>query len=127
MRSYSPPMSAFRSLVLVVALLLPAGAARAQSQPARADSPAAAPGAVAPTTKRPGPQPLARQLTVNVEVPKAVSFLSDCAKIVFSREDDGNTVGRLMQRFRSRKEKQVVSLRVDLPANKVTKTLGIVE
>ena len=120
-------MSAFRSFVLVVALLLPAGAARAQSQPARADSPAAPPEAVAPTTKRPGPQPPARQLTVNVEVPKAVSFLSDCAKIVFSREDDGNTVGRLMQRFQSRKEKQVVSLRVDVPANKVTKTLGIVE
>ena len=112
-------MLAARFSTLLILLLLLAGTSRAQSGPTPA-TPGPVPAAA------PGP-PEARQLTVNVELPKTVSLLSDCAKIIFSRQDDGNTLSRLMQRFRARPEKQVMSLRVEVPTNKVTKTLGIIK
>jgi hypothetical protein len=98
-----------KAFFLLAALLLLAGRSRAQS---RADS----------------PPPPPERVTVNVELPKAVGLLTDCTKIIFSRdEEDDDKLNRLVQRFRARKEKPVVTLQVEVPKNKVTKSLGIVE
>ena len=94
-------------------LLLLAGTSRAQT------GPEAKPRTVVPPPKL---------VTVNVELPRTLGLLSDCARIIFSRQDDDDSkLGRVVERIRNRREKPAVNLQIEVPRNKVTKTLGIVE
>jgi hypothetical protein len=72
--------------------------------------------------------PAVKPMTVSVELPRAVGLLSDCAQILFSgQEEDEGKLSRLVDRIRTRREKPVVHLEVEVPRNKVTRSLGITE
>lgn len=98
--------------VLLVALLLKATGSMAQSQPS-------------PTAKA-VPDPDYEQ--VSVPVPRAVSLLTDVAKTLFSRNDEGKgKVQELIDRRHERSEKRDHNLTITVPRNRFTRTLGLVE
>lgn len=100
-------MSAKKLSVLLVALLLKATSGRAQA---------------------PAPPPEADYQLVSVPVPRAVSLLSDVASVLLLRDPDGKgKVQALLDRRRERSEKRDQSIRLRIPKNGLTRTLGLVE
>lgn len=103
-------MSAKKISVLLVALLLKAASSRAQ-----AAHPAPPP-----------PDPDYQQ--VSVPVPRAVSLLTDVASVLFSRDTDGKSkVQALLDRRKERSDKSDQSVKLSIPKNGLTRTLGLVE
>lgn len=96
---------------LLVALLLKAAGSLAQSA-----SPPAAPAPADPGYEQ-----------VSVEVPRAVTLITDVARVLFSRDDSKSKVQALIDRRRARSEKRDQTLTVTVPKNKITRTLGLVE
>jgi len=84
----------------------------AQSQPSPARPPAA--------------DPDYQQVTV--PVPRAVSLVTDVAAALFSRNSDGKSkVQDIMDRRRKRSESGDQSVKMSIPKNGLTRTLGLVE
>ena len=102
-------MSRQKLLVLLVALLFKSTSSRAQARPTPA--PAAGP----------------TQQQVVVPVPRAVSLLADVAAVLFTRDTNKSKVQALIDRRRARSEKGDQSLRITVPKNRLTRTLGVVE
>ncbi|MBO2009430.1 hypothetical protein [Hymenobacter negativus] len=100
-------MSTKKLFVLLVALLLKAASGRAQ------------------TAKPPTPDDYQQ---VSVPVPRAVSLLSDVAGVLLTRDPDGKgKVQALLDRRKERSEKRDQSLKLSIPKNGLTRTLGLVE
>ena len=101
-------MSTKKLVVLLAALLLKAASSKAQ-------------------TTQPPPSNSDYQ-QVSVPVPRAVSLLSDVASVLFTRDPDGKgKVQALLDRRKERSEKRDQSLRLSIPKNGLTRTLGLVE
>ena len=100
-------MSPRKLLILLPFLLLRAGRALAQTQ------------------TPPPPNPDYEQ--VNVQGPRVVSLIADVASVLFSRNSDENKVRALVNRRRERSKKGDQSLRITIPENTLTRTLGLVE
>ncbi|MDO7853010.1 hypothetical protein [Hymenobacter convexus] len=65
---------------------------------------------------------------VTVPVPRAVSLVTDVAAALFSRSSDGKSkVQDIMDRRRKRSETGDQNLKVSIPKNGLTRTLGLVE
>ncbi|MDO7849499.1 hypothetical protein Q5H92_24250 [Hymenobacter sp. M29] len=65
---------------------------------------------------------------VTVAVPRAVSLVTDVAAALFSRSSDGKSkVQDIVDRRRKRSESGDQSLKVSIPKNGLTRTLGLVE
>ena len=97
--------------VLVVALLLKAANAVAQSQPPPATPPSDA-----------------DYQQVSVPVPRAVSLLADVAGVLFSRDNQGkDKVDALVERRRQRSEKRDQSVNLSIPKNRLTRVLGLTD
>jgi hypothetical protein len=98
--------------LLFAALVFKATSSLAQSQP---------------TPARPAaPDPDYEQVTV--PVPRAVSLVTDVASALFSRNAEGKSkVQDILDRRRKRSESGDQSLRVSIPKNGLTRTLGLVE
>ena len=104
-------MSATKVFFLLAVLLLLTHTSWAQSRP----------------ESKPAPPPV-KPVTVSVELPRALGVLGDCARIVFSSQDeDDSKLSRIVDRIRTRKEKPVLRMELEVPKNKVTTTLGLVE
>jgi hypothetical protein len=100
-------MSTKKLVVLLAALLLKAASSKAQ-------------------TAQPPSNPDYQQ--VSVPVPRAVSLLSDVASVLLTRDPDGKgKVQALLDRRKERSEKRDQSLRLSIPKNGLTRTLGLVE
>ena len=96
----------------MVALALKAHGSLAQSPP-----PPARPQAADPDYQQ-----------VTVPVPRAVSLVTDVAAALFSRNPEGkNKVQDLVDRRRRRSETGDQSVRLSIPKNGLTRTLGLVE
>ena len=94
--------------VLLAALLCRAGSSLAQTAPP--------------------PAPPARPVAVSVPVPRAVILLSDCARVLLSREDTGKgKIQTLIDRRRARAARREEGVTVTLPNNIITRTLGLAE
>jgi hypothetical protein len=101
-------MSTKKLSVLLVALLLKAFSGRAQ-------------------TSNPTP-PGSDYQQVSVPVPRAVSLVTDVASVLFSHDNDGKgKVQALLDRRKERSEKRDQSIRLSIPKNGITRTLGLVE
>jgi hypothetical protein len=101
-------MSTKKLSVLLVALLLKAASGKAQT-------PAA-------------PKSDADYQQVIVPVPRAVSLLTDVASVLITRDPDGKgKVQALLDRRKERSEKSDQSIRLSIPKNGLTRTLGLVE
>lgn len=98
---------------LLAALLLKAASGSAQSQSAPPSPPVS------------DPDPDYEQ--VSVPVPRAVSLLTDVAKVLLSRDDSQNKVQTLVDRRRARSAKRDQSITISVPRNILTRTLGLVE
>ena len=99
-------MSPRKLLILLPFLLLRASGALAQTQ-------------------TPPPNPDYEQ--ISVPVPRVVSLIADVANVLFSRNGDENKVRALVNRRRERSKKGDQSLRIIIPKNTLTRTLGLVE
>ena len=97
--------------VLLAALLLKGTSSLAQSQPA--------PG--------PPPPPDPDYQEVSVPVPRAVSLLTDVARVLLSRNENSNKVQALIDRRKARSEKRDQNINFSIPKNRLTRTLGLVE
>jgi len=65
---------------------------------------------------------------VTVPVPRAVSLVTDVASVLFSRSPEGKSkVQEIVDRRRKRSETGDQSLKVSIPKNGLTRTLGLVE
>ena len=65
---------------------------------------------------------------VTVPVPRAVSLVTDVAAALFSRNSDGKSkVQDIMDRRRKRSESGDQSVKMSIPKNGLTRTLGLVE
>ena len=65
---------------------------------------------------------------VTVPVPRAVSLVTDVAAALFSRTPDGKSkVQEIVDRRRKRSETGDQTLKVSIPKNGLTRTLGLVE
>lgn len=95
--------------VLLIALLCKGVSGRAQSRPV------------------PSAPPDSTQQQVVVPVPRAVSLLIDVATVLFTRDTDKNKLQTLIDRRRARAEKGDQNLRITVPKNQLTRTLGLVE
>jgi hypothetical protein len=105
-------MSQKKLPLLLAALVFKATSSLAQSQPTPARPSAA--------------DPDYQQVTV--PVPRAVSLVTDVASALFSRSPDGKSkVQDIMDRRRKRSESGDQSLKVSIPKNGLTRTLGLVE
>ena len=102
-------MSRKKLLILLAALLLKVTSSPAQSRPSPALRPATS----------------TDYQEVRVPVPRAVSLLTDVAKVLLSREP--GKVQALIDKRRARSEKGDQSLTISIPKNKVTQNLGLVE
>lgn len=96
-----------RTFLVSAALLVLAHAGRAQSRPA------------------PVPADSAKQLTINITLPKSVTVIRDCASILFSRKQVNEKVSDLMERRRQKTAPPAVQVKV--PRNRFTRALGIVD
>ena len=102
-------MSTKKLVVLLAALLLKAASSKAQ-------------------TTQPPPPSNSDYQQVSVPVPRAVSLLSDVASVLLTRDPDGKgKVQALLDRRKERSEKRDQSLRLSIPKNGLTRTLGLVE
>ena len=81
--------------------------------------------ALAQARTPPPPNPDYEQ--VNVPVPRVVSLIADVASVLFSRNGDENKVRALVNRRRERSKKGDQGLRITIPENTLTRTLGLVE
>jgi hypothetical protein len=106
-------MSSRKLPVLLAALLLRVTSSLAQGAPAPAATPAS----------RPDPD----YQEVSVPVPRAVSLITDVAKVLLSRETNKDKFQDLVDRRRARSEKQDQSVIITIPKNKLTQTLGLVD
>ncbi|MBF9222067.1 hypothetical protein [Hymenobacter ruricola] len=105
-------MSRKKLPLLLVALAFKATSSLAQSQPTPARPPA--------------PDPDYEQVTV--PVPRAVSLVTDVAAALFSRNPEGKSkVEDIMDRRRKRSETGDQNVRLSIPRNGLTRTLGLVE
>ncbi|MBJ6108213.1 hypothetical protein JAO73_04275 [Hymenobacter sp. BT523] len=105
-------MSRKKLPLLLVALACKVSSSMAQSQPTPA--------------RQPAPDPDYQELTV--PVPRAVSLVTDVAAALFSRSPEGkNKVQDIVDRRRKRSETGDQSLKVSIPKNGLTRTLGLVE
>ena len=100
-----------RAVLLTVTTLLLARSSRAQSRP----------GTVA------APDSLHQQLQISTVLPKSVSVIRDCARVLFSRQDSQEKVEGLLARRRQKTEKPVVGITLTLPRNKLTKALRLAD
>ena len=82
-------------------------------------------GALAQTQTPPPPNPDYEQ--VNVPVPRVVSLIAEVASVLLLRNGDENKVRALVNRRRERSKKGDQSLRITIPKNTLTRTLGLVE
>ncbi|OGX83245.1 hypothetical protein [Hymenobacter glacialis] len=64
---------------------------------------------------------------VSVPVPRAVTLVTDVARVLFSRDDSQDKVQTLIDKRRARSEKGDQSLTVTIPRNVFTRTLGLVD
>lgn len=64
---------------------------------------------------------------VSVPVPRAVTLITDVARVLLSREDTQDKVQMLIDRRRARSEKRNQSLVINIPKNRLTRSLGLVE
>jgi len=104
-------MSTKKLFVLLVALLLKAASGRAQT-----------------SNPIPPPPPDPDFQQVSVPVPRAVSLLSDVANVLLTRDNSGKgKVQALLDRRRERSEKRDQSIKLNIPKNGLTRTLGLVE
>ena len=97
--------------VLLTALLLKGPGCLAQSQ-------------TAPVPKAPR---AADYEQVSVPLPRAVTLLTDVARVLLSRDEGSNKVQALIDRRRARSEKRDQSLILSVPRNKLTRGLGLVD
>ena len=104
-------MSSKKLPVLLAALLLKVTSSVAQSAPTPA----------VPPRSNPGYQ------EVSVPVPRAVTLVTDVAKVLFSRDDSQNKVQTLIEKRRTRSEKRDQNLTITIPRNVFTRTLGLVD
>ncbi|HEX8328587.1 MAG TPA: hypothetical protein VF629_13680 [Hymenobacter sp.] len=104
-------MSSKKLPILLAALLLKATTSLAQSA-----SPPARPAPADPDYEE-----------VSVEVPRAVTLITDVARVLFSRDDSKSKVQAIIDKRRARSEKRDQTLKVTVPKNRITRTLGIVE
>ena len=104
-------MSGKKLPVLLAALLLKVTHSVAQSSPVPAAPPPATPD----------------YQEVSVPVPRAVTLVTDVAKVMLSRDDRQNKVQTLIDKRRARSEKGDQSLTITIPRNVFTRTLGLVD
>ena len=98
--------------VLLVALLFKAASCAAQS----------------PATPVLPPPPAPDYQQISVPVPPAVLLISDVARVLFTRDNDGkDKVQALIERRRARSENPDENITINIPKNKLTRTLGLVE
>jgi len=98
--------------ILLVALLLKAASCAAQS----------------PAAPVPPPPPNPDYQEISVPVPRAVSLVTDVVRVLFSRDDAGtDKVQALIARRRARSEKRDQNLNINVPRNRLTRTLGLVD
>ncbi|HEX8506134.1 MAG TPA: hypothetical protein VF630_12265 [Hymenobacter sp.] len=64
---------------------------------------------------------------VSVEVPRAVTLITDVARVLFSRDDSKSKVQAIIDKRRARSEKRDQTLTVSVPKNSITRTLGLVD
>ena len=64
---------------------------------------------------------------VSVPLPRAVTLLTDVARVLLSRDEGQNKVQALIDRRRARSEKRDQSLILSVPRNKLTRGLGLVD
>ena len=104
-------MSRKKLPVLLATLVLKAANSLAQSQSAPA----------APTPRAPDYE------QVSVPVPRAVTLITDVAKVLLARDTGPDKVQALIDRRRARSEKREQSLVINVPRNKLTRSLGLVD
>ena len=105
-------MSRKKLPLLLVALVFKVSSSLAQSQPTPARPPVPDPG----------------YQEVTVPVPRAVSLVTDVAAALFSRNSEGKSkVQDIIDRRHKRSETGDQSLKVSIPKNGLTRTLGLVE
>ena len=104
-------MSSKKLPVLLAALLLKVTSSLAQSSPIPAV-----------------PPPLGPDYPeVSVPVPRAVTLITDVAKVLLSRDDKQDKVQTLIDKRRARSEKRDQTLTITIPKNAFTRTLGLVD
>lgn len=64
---------------------------------------------------------------VSVPVPRAVTLITDVAKVLLSRDDKQDKVQTLINKRRTRSEKRDQNLTITVPKNAFTRTLGLVD
>ncbi len=101
-----------RALFFLVMFGLLAHAGQAQSQPA--------PRAAIKDTVN-------EKLSIHIVLPKSVSIIRDCARILFSSRDSGEKLDALLERRRQRTAKPEVNASLTVPRNKLTKALHLVD
>ena len=104
-------MSGTKPSALLAALLLRASSGLAQT------------GSLPPVPPPAGPN----YQEVSVPVPRAVTLLTDVAKVLFSRDERQDTVQALVEKRRARSEKRDQTLTITIPRNAFTRTLGLVD
>lgn len=104
-------MSSKKLPVLLAALLLKVTSSVAQNSPAPALPPPVDPDYQA----------------VSVPVPRAVTLITDVAKVLLSREEKQDKMQTLINKRRARSEKGDQSLTITIPKNAFTRTLGLVD
>ncbi|WP_092673332.1 hypothetical protein [Hymenobacter arizonensis] len=75
----------------------------------------------------PAPPPDPDYQEVRVVVPRAISLVTDVAKVLTSRDSKKDKIQDLVDRRRARSEKQDQSITITIPKNKLTRTLGLVD
>ncbi len=108
-------MSRKKLPVLLVALLFKVSGSLAQSQPAPVPAPV------------PPPRPDPNYEQVSVPVPRAVLLITDVARVLLSRDAGQDKLQALVDRRRARAEKRDQGIRLSIPKNRLTRTLGLVE
>ena len=104
-------MSRKKLPILFAALVLKATNSLAQSQSAP-----------------PPPAPRATDYEqVSVPVPRAVTLITDVARVLLARDAGPDKVQALIDRRRARSEKREQSLVINVPRNKLTRSLGLVD
>ncbi|OGX80883.1 hypothetical protein BEN47_06425 [Hymenobacter lapidarius] len=73
------------------------------------------------------PRPDPGYQEVSVPVPRAVTLITDVAKVMLSRDDRQDKVQTLIDKRRARSEKREQSLTITIPRNAFTRTLGLVD
>ena len=64
---------------------------------------------------------------VSVPLPRAVTLLSDVARVLLSRNEGQDKVQALIDRRRARSEKRDQNFIISVPRNKLTRSLGLVD